>query len=242
MQILTLNAWGHYGPPERMPVLHEAIRSLDPEILCLQETPDKEFLSTLASELGYVTCFHAPDSWLALLSRFPAHTHRIVTYPVRSPLESYSRQALLAQLDLGTRSLWVITTHLAWMAEDEATRITQTEELLKLARPLGEEVLLSGDFNAPPDAPSIRGIREAGFLDLFPHLHPQEPGVTWDNQNPFIQSHSEKFPDRRIDYLFLKEKAADSFRPIRCELVCRTPTGSGLYPSDHYGVMGHFLQ
>ena len=239
---LTLNTWGHHGPPERIPLLRKTLGSLHPEILCLQETPDKGFLSTLASDLGAATCFHAPESGLGILSRFPALTHRIVTYRVRSALETYCRQALLAQLDLGSQSLWVITTHLAWIASDETTRCAQVEELLTLAKPLGDSVLLGGDFNTPPNAPSIQRIREAGFLDLFGRLHPREPGITWDNQNLFIQSHSVKFQDRRIDYLFLNKKGGERFSPADCEVVCRTPTADGIYPSDHYGVMALFRQ
>ncbi len=235
MRVLTLNAWGNNGPPERLPVLSEAIRALDPEILCLQEVPGEGFLSSLVRSLKYTSRFHAPESWLAILSRFPASGHRIETYQTLSRLEPYRRQALLTELSLGSQSVWVATTHLAWQAGDDQTRLAQAEELLQFVSTLGDNVLLSGDFNSPPESEPIHKVCETGFLDLFAELHPEEPGITWDNQNPFIQSHSVRFPDRRIDYLFLRKKALHRLPPLECRIACKTPSAE-LYPSDHYGV------
>lgn len=243
MRILTLNCWGNDGPPERIPFLREAILSLKPDLLCLQETPKYPFFEELASALGHPTRITAPDSGLALSSRFPLRRRRVESYRTLSPLEPYRRQLLLAELTAGEAgglagSLWAAVTHLAWKGEDEPTRLKQAQELIRLAEPLGGgRVLLAGDFNAPPQAPSIRRIREHGFLDLFDHLHPGEPGATWDNANPFIQSHSVRFPDRRIDYLFLKEAALPETRLVSCEVACRTSNPQGLFPSDHYGLL-----
>lgn len=233
MQILTLNIWGTRGPLDRRQILIDAIRALNPDILCLQEATDEKLLSTLS----YPTCLQAPIGGLAILSRFPAKTNRVETYRTASALEPYRRQVLLAELDIGDGSLWAVTTHLAWQAADEPTRISQVEELLKLVEPLPDHLLLSGDFNAEPASPPIQRIVSSGFQDLFTTLHPQEPGITWDNRNPFIQSHTVKFPDRRIDYLFLRKKALEWARLDDCRVVCGSPNPEGLFPSDHYGVL-----
>ncbi len=237
MRILTLNCWGNHGPLERIPLLQEAILSLQPDILCLQETPEDPFFPKLASSLKHPTRVNAPDSWLAVSSRFPVRQHRIESYRTLSPLEPYRRQALGVELALGINSLWVVTTHLAWKAEDEATRLKQADELIRLVEPLGGRVFLAGDFNAKPQRDSIRRVRQQGFADLFARLHPEKPGITWDNSNPFIQSHSVRFPDRRIDYLFLKEAAFPQIQLVSCEVAGRTPNAKGLFPSDHYGLL-----
>lgn len=236
MKILTLNAWGTHGPPVRREILLSALQALNPEIACLQEVTDRALLETLP----FQTCFYAKDSGLAIVSRFPAVTHRVITYSAVSPLEPYRRQALLAKLETGSVPLWVATTHLAWKAEDEATRAAQVEELLQQVEPLRPWVLLGGDFNASPESTPIQRIRASGFSDLFAAVHPDDPGITWDNRNPFIQSHSVQFPDRRIDYLFLPQEAFSRLAPIQCEVVCQTPNAQGLYPSDHYGVLAAF--
>lgn len=237
MRILTLNTWGTRGSRERWPVLMQSLRELDPEILCLQEVTDVSLLDALL----YPNRVYAPGGGLAILSRLPLKNHREITYETISPLEPYRRQVLLAEGLVGSESLWIVTTHLAWRAEDEASRLNQVEELLSLVKPLGDQVILTGDFNAEPFSPPIRRITEAGFADLFGHLHPEDPGITWDNRNPFIQSHSVKFPDRRIDYLFLHEKALSRLRPTHCEVVGNIPPVEGLYLSDHYGVLATFI-
>lgn len=234
MKILTFNLWGILGPAERQPVLLRALRQIDADLLCLQEAADPSLLEQLPD---YPARLRAEAGNLAILSRYPILSHRVVTYAAASPLETYCRQALLAQLQVGETPLWVVTTHLSWRAEDEPTRQAQAEELLALVGPLGENVLLSGDFNTEPDHPPVRRLREAGFVDLFAELHSKEPGITWDNANPFIQSHSARFPDRRIDYLFLHANALRRFAVRRCEVVGRTPSPEGLFPSDHYGVL-----
>jgi len=236
MKVLTLNVWGTHGPAERQGVLLEALKELSPDILCLQEVTDEALLE----RLSYPTKLHFEGSELAVLSRFPVREQRLITFRAVSPLEPYRRQAQMARLDTGETPLWIVTTHLAWQKEDDSTRIAQVEELLKETSSLGASVLVSGDLNAEPDHPPIRRLREAGFLDLFSASHPKDPGITWDNRNPFIQSHSVRFPDRRIDYLFLRQEALSIFPCIGCKIVCGAATSEGLYPSDHYGVLATF--
>lgn len=243
VKVLTLNTWGRNGPPERRPLLIQAIRELQPDIALLQEVTDPSLLD----ELGCPTRLLAGEGWLAIATRFPALRHGSVTYRTVSPMEPYRRQILLAQLDTGAGRVWAGCTHLSWKAEDGATRLAQTEELVRLVSELPEPLLLGGDFNAPPEEPPIRRMREAGFTDLHARLHPSEPGVTWDNRNPFIQSHSVRFPDRRIDYIFMRYPVPDTDKgsryssplltPLTCDVVCNHPSPAGLYPSDHYGVL-----
>ena len=228
VKVLTLNMWGAFGPPERRPVLREAILKTEANLLLLQEAnvPDN-----LLDSLPYPERFHFPEAGLAILSRFPAPEERRITYKVVSPLEPHLRGALFARLDVDGKNLWAGATHLAWKAEDGATRLAQVEELLSFTAALTDPVLIGGDFNAAPADPPIRRMISAGFKDLH-----SEGGITWDNQNPFIQSHSVRFPDRRIDYLFLRGQLP----LVRCDVACRERGAGGLHPSDHYGVLALF--
>ena len=236
MKILTLNAWGAYGPPERRPVLREAILQLDADVLLLQEAN----VPGLLESLPYPARHHFPEAGLAILSRFPILSGREVRYRAISALEPHlTRGALIAEMDTGSVRFQVVTTHLAWKADDGAARLAQAEELLELAAALPDPVLIGGDLNAPPTDPPPQRMVAAGFSDLYARLASNDPGITWDNRNLFIRSHSVLFPDRRIDYLFLRNRSS-GFVPARCEVVCRTPAAEGLYPSDHYGVLAHF--
>ncbi len=237
MKVLTLNSWGVSGPPERLHVLLEAIRAAEAAIVCLQEAVQPELLEPLP----YPHRAHSPEAGLAILSHFPILSQRHPIYSVVSPHEPYRRQALLAEVELPAGLLWVVNTHLAWKAADEASRQAQVEELLALVHPLRNRVLLAGDFNAEPHHAPIAKIVEGGFVDLFAHLHPGSGGgVTWDNRNPYIQSHTVKFPDRRIDYLFLHGETLPWLMPESCEVVCQKPNPQGFFPSDHYGVLAAF--
>ena len=228
MKVLTLNMWGAFGPPERRPVLRQAILQADADLLLLQEAnlPDN-FLESLP----YPERIRFPEAGLAILSRYPAREEKRLPYQTVSPLESHLRGALFARLDVEGKDLWAGSTHLAWKADDGATRLAQVEELLVFIASLPDPVLIGGDFNAAPSDPPIRRMVSGGFRDLH-----AEGGITWDNQNPFIQSHSVRFPDRRIDYLFLRGELS----PARCEVACRDPGAGGLHPSDHYGVLAVF--
>ena len=123
MRVLSFNTWGIHGPARRRPVLEQAVRALGANLLCLQEAAD-------LAQPDRPTRLLAPESGLAILSRFPAASHRTITYETRSPLEPY----------------------------------------------------------------------------------------------------------RRIDYLFLRASAT-ALKPITCQVVCSEPDESGMYPSDHYGVL-----
>ena len=212
-------------------MLREAILKADADLLLLQEANIPE---NFLESLPYPARFHFPEAGLAILSRFPAREEKRLTYQTASPLEPHlTRGLLLARLDVDGKPLWAGTTHLAWKAEDGATRLAQAEELVKATAGLPGPVLIGGDFNAPPEDPPARRMISGGFSDLY-----AGGGITWDNQNPFIQSHSVRFPDRRIDYLFLRGK----FPAGRCEVACREPGAGGLHPSDHYGVLAFFHQ
>ena len=228
MKVLTLNAWGAYGPPERRPVLREAILQIGADILLLQEA---NIPNNFLESLPYPVRLYFPETGLAILSQFPAREEKRITYQAASPLEPHLRGALFAQLEIERKTLWAGTTHLAWKADDGATRLAQVEELLVLAETLRDPVLIGGDFNAEASDPPVRRMVSGGFSDLQ-----ADGGITWDNQNPFIQSHSVRFPDRRIDYLILRGQLS----PARCEVACRERGAGGLHPSDHYGVLAFF--
>jgi endonuclease/exonuclease/phosphatase family metal-dependent hydrolase len=233
LRILSLNAWGDHGPPQRQPVLQKAIETLAPDILCLQETPLK-----LLSRLKIPVRASAPETGLSISSRLPLLGKQLLQYTTRSPLESCQRQALLVQVKTDQGPLGVATTHLAWKAEDGASRLGQVEELLNWIPHPEEPVVLTGDFNAEPHSAPIRKLIKAGFLDGLAAKEPALEAVTWDNNNPFIQSHSTQFPNRRVDYLFLRQPNPPLIQLDDTAVVCSQANSQGLYPSDHYGVAG----
>jgi len=220
--------------------LQTQLSAIAPDIVCLQEAfaPEMAHLLAEACDLQHRAVERLPG--LEVLSCYPILSHQTVPYRVKSPHETHDRRLMLTLIDSSSAaSLRIGCTHLSWKADDEPTRITQVDGLFEAARALAASpLLIGGDFNAMPESEPMRRLHDAGFVEVFAKLHPHEPGYTWDNWNPFIQSHSTHFPDRRIDYLRLNSCAAAQYHIPRCDVVLNTPDVNGVYPSDHYGVLG----
>jgi len=85
--------------------------------------------------------------------------------------------------------------------------------------------LVMGDFNAPPEAPSLRGMLGDGLVDLWAELRPGEPGFTFESQAP----------DRRIDYVLATRDLRGRARTIA--LVGNGLATSRVRLSDHLGLI-----
>lgn len=241
MNAVTLNTWGTYGPyQERWILLIEELMELDPDLICLQEVTECALIQKIkkSSRLRYFV--FAQESALALFSKFPFHRESVIHYGTRSPNEQETRGAIIAEIDFPQGAITVANTHLSWRAEDEEVRLGQAHELIHLVKQVRHPSLLAGDFNASVESQTVREIKNAGLIDLYKHVHPKSKACTWDNQNSFIQTHSVKFPDRRIDFLFADKNFLTRYNLVDCDLVFNKPTASGLYASDHYGVLARF--
>jgi endonuclease/exonuclease/phosphatase family metal-dependent hydrolase len=99
-------------------------------------------------------------------------------------------------------------------------------------------LVLTGDLNARPDAPGIRGlVRKLGLVDAFAAANPGAPGFTV-RQNP---RESRPTAQRRVDYVLARPARGGSVRVAASWIVLRTPDRGPdlrmLWPSDHYGVL-----
>ena len=115
-------------------------------------------------------------------------------------------------------------------------RLSQVQELLETVKNRPYPSLLAGDFNDNPGSKPIEEIKEKGYHNLLELASPNSLRITWDNQNPFIQTHSIQFPDREIDFLFASPEFL-KLNPIKtCKIVFNCSNKDGIFPSDHYGV------
>lgn len=245
MRFLTLNTWGESGPwKERWEVIFGALESHAPDLVAFQEVFDKNWSREIAKRAAfpYYSSPNNPASGLMLLSRFPIQRSELRAMQRKSPFEDYSRYALRAEVEWAGRTVHVFTTHLSWLPEDGETRKAQVRELRDwMAEKAGlAETVLTGDLNAPPDAAEICWLLEAaGLVDAFAALHPGEPGFTWDNRNAFTADQRVTLPDRRIDYILVKGESLT--RHLRaCNLVFERADRSGVFASDHFGLMAEF--
>ncbi len=72
---------------------------------------------------------------------------------------------------------------------------------------------------------TIQTVIDAGYVDAFKLLHPEEPGMTLPTTDPHV----------RLDYVFVPQ--AHAGRLIACGVV-RDPAAVGA--SDHFPVVADF--
>lgn len=107
---------------------------------------------------------------------------------------------------------------------------------------------IGGDFDATPDAASIRFLTGLQSLDgmsthwvnAFAVAGDGSPGYTWSTDNPYVsaaKTFAEPAHRRRIDYVFIGSPF--KWRPrivVRSSAVVLKEQGD-VAPSDHYGVL-----
>jgi len=243
LTVVTLNLWHDQQDwPRRRALIVAELRSLRPDVICLQEVLQHETLRNqahdLAESLGCRVNFVSvdPESSLkrygnAILSRHPVlETHG----KALAPPNDY-RVVAHMRVDVRGRPVDVFDTHLHHTPEGAAIRAEQIRDLLayvKSRRGTGA-VVLAGDFNAPPKAPEMESVMKA-FVDVFAATHRATETDTVTTLNP-----AKGLPSRRIDYVFVARKP--SITPLSSEIVFDVPAADGTWPSDHFGVVARLL-
>lgn len=245
MKILTLNTWQERGPwQERWELTFKEMGRLRPDFVCLQELFNPEWALEIQKRTGLNTLlFPKEPCGLVVLANEPAQAWGMAEL-AHSPLEEYQRFALWSEFEVRQERFVLINTHLSWQLEDGASRLTQAEGMLQLLEEKKAEemeIVLCGDLNAPPHSPEVRKLTWDGkFRDVFHRLHPSEEKYTWDNRNPYAGGAEHKMPDRRIDYILVRNGKAIFKTPAFCDLVFTKPGGRGIFASDHFGVFAEF--
>lgn len=268
LRVVTLNLWGENAPLEqRLALCVEQLKALSPDVVTLQEVrqvPDKvaNTAETLARELDMQYVFEKTVEWgggdegLAILSRLPVRQSGFTRLP--HPMPDDQRIVLWAVVDSGVGGVAIFTTHLTYRMhhgdkrEAQVVAVDATVQSVMAAqteRPVTSVV--TGDFNACPDADEIRFMRgmhslnnrRTYYQDAFlvqpnrPSLALGEPGITWARRNSY--THKLRFleTDRRIDYIFVGAASRDGRGMVHdCRVVLDEPTAEGVFPSDHFGV------
>lgn len=239
----------------RLGLVVRELRSLDPDILGLQESSisgHRNVAERLAKELG-LHWAHASATrrlsgvgWVdrllvwamnfeegpAILSRWPIVDTEIIDLP--RCLRFYDpRVVLRAAVETPLGRLQVFSTHLA----HDACQAKRLGEIVRArAGPL--PALLLGDFNAHESTDWLRAlVRDAGLVDAYRAANPGGSGPTvWqrpDAHDPTVT--------RRVDFIFVVPGTAAPARVRSSHVILSTPgrlaNGAALWPSDHYGVV-----
>lgn len=255
LRVATWNLWWRFGPwEERLPLIVEELRRVDPDVVCLQEvwsTADGSAAQVVADALGFEVAVAEGVDWgdgvrfgNAIASRWPLAAVEEVLLPDAGHPEG--RHVLRADVDGPRGPFQVFCTHLNWRLDQSAVRQAQVRHLAAVVAAAGPRTyppIVCGDFNAEPRSVEIelltgqREVAEPGLVlvDCWHAAHPADPGPTFRTANPYAASQLEW--DRRLDYVFVGwPKARGAGHPVHAETFGTTPTGD-LWPSDHDGVL-----
>ena len=154
---------GRNGSP-----LHDAVRRLEADVLLVNESPKTPLLWKRR-------CRALGEKWglrYAAGGR-PAGSNLIAVGPgvavkgagsqrLRQPLFQPRRGIAWAQLRIEGRLVGVVSCHLSL---DRTRRLREVEQVIAVASALRGPVVVAGDLNEPPQGPSWRRLRAAGFVD-----------------------------------------------------------------------------
>jgi endonuclease/exonuclease/phosphatase family metal-dependent hydrolase len=131
-----------------------------------------------------------------------------------------------------------ITTHLE--AGSAQIQVAQANELLRGPASVDVPVVLAGDMNSAaaggPDTPAAyNALTAGGFADAWAVAHPGDAGYTWP-LHPEDTFPASAAPTERID-LVLVRNGIDVLAAQRVGNTTADLTPSGLWPSDHAGVV-----
>ena len=211
MRVLTWNIWN--GGEGRLAAIERVLHGQAADVVALEEANDRAAVESLGERLGMTVVYGEANSAFAVawLSRLPvtrAQNHRL---PV---LEK-------TLLEIEVEGLRLFATHLSAgrTRADEPRRIAEVEAILAVA---AEADVVVGDFNAvhPNDAVGtpppeerlehvsrrpIELVLEAGLVDCYRELHPDDPGWT------YLASHLWA----RLDFVFASKRVDVG----RCDVV-----------------------
>ena len=245
MKILTLNTWQERGPwRDRWELILKGLKEYDADIVGFQEVFNMDWARKIHGQSGYpYLALSGEHSGLIFLSKFKPVEQECLVMKTKSPTEDYFRYVFYVRVDIGGEKVALFSTHFSWKADENEIRLKQTLELRAFVQEKSGDlpVALMGDLNAGPDTPSVTYLRKTlGWCDTFDAKNPGEGGFTWDYRNPYAAMEREKMAERRIDYIFVRERTGLFKKIGSSRVVFDEPSEEGVYPSDHFGVMTEF--
>lgn len=260
LRIVTFNLWNDRpNMKARMAVAIDGLRALQPDIIGLQEVvgsgQDNCQAADIARALDMQWIYdpvedktppegHTGDWKIgnAVVSRFPISRHESFLLP--STAED-PRRALYTALQTPEGVLPFFTCHLSWEMWNSPRREAQAVALDEFVKKRKGEFppIITGDFNASPDAAAIQFLqgrtsllgKGTWYRDAWARRHPHEDGHTWSDRNPYAVRWIER--NRRLDYIFVGQIREDGWGAILdCRVVLDLPGTDGVFASDHFGV------
>lgn len=259
LRVATYNVYGPANPDweRRHSLIRSTLRKLDADVLALQEVPVNElaFLEDLVGPGYHFSNFSQPSPdgvGGTLATRWPPR--HVAELDLR--ISDRAKDALpwtatlLVEVETPVGTLVVAHHKPSWPFPFEAEREAQA---VLAARTVEEHIgdrdvhaVVLGDFDATPDSASLsflRGRRPVDgfsvcYQDVWEYLHPDDPGRTFDLENPLVrEGEVATAVSRRIDHVLVRAGLHGPTLVVRaCQRFLDAPV-DGVWASDHYGVV-----
>jgi endonuclease/exonuclease/phosphatase family metal-dependent hydrolase len=267
LRVLTLNCWNISAPyEERMRLIRDGIRALDPDLIGLQEIIVRrngfDMGADILAGLGYETAFGAAFRWNESGGNLPPDAdgdgfgnmvaarwpiERSAVHPLPGVESGERRSALATVVATPHGRLAFVTTHFNWKFHHGYVRERQAVELAALVRRWARDTTLppivTGDLNAEPDAAEIRylcGLQSLAGGSTYLQDAWRVAGGTGLGATWDNRNHFAALafePSRRIDYVLVGlADAAGRGTVVSARVVLDEP-GGDVFPSDHFGVL-----
>jgi endonuclease/exonuclease/phosphatase family metal-dependent hydrolase len=245
MRVATLNLWGTRGDWEqRRERLRDGFRALQPDLVAFQEaivTPDYDQVRDILGD-GFQLAHHsdreADGQGISIASRLPLGDLFEVDLNLTPRTGDFACSTLIAEAgDL------LFVNHLpSWQLDFERERELQAATAaVAIEERLGDRhVVVCGDFDADPDAASVRFWtgrqslegHSVCYRDAWESAHPGEPGHTFTPENPLVADPD--WPFRQIDHILVR--CDDHGGPTLQIRDCRR-IFDDVPASDHFGLL-----
>lgn len=267
LRVVTLNVWNRQGDPKRTDLINRELRRLAPDLVSFQEVvhaPERRQLDELIDGTGlYGT--HQADvvrtvpphadrfGGSAVATRWPHRVAEVLDLRMSDANDvPWCSLAVTVPLpNLGDLLFIAATT--SWRLAAESARERQVVALSDLDARHRHALpsIIAGDFNATPDAASIRylkGLQSLGGRSVKYHdaweVAGEGPGYTWIADNPNARSEivmivRQPHHCRRVDYVFVGSWDAHpkAFCEIQSASLGFDRPVDGIWASDHFGVV-----
>jgi exonuclease III len=264
MRVVTQNLLGHHQDwPRRRAAVISWFRRLDPDVATLQEvvvTDDYDQATEIVGDGYHVT--HHPlreenGSGISIVSRWPIGAVRELDLRIGPRAADFPASAQIADIQWPHADMPLLLvnhkpsfrTNLEYERGRQAVLTASFVE--EIVARTGQHVVVAGDFDAVPDAASIRFWRgvealdgtSVAYRDAWQLTHADEPGPTFaPSVMPLVTESWHNDLDRRIDYILIRCTGGKgpSMRITACARVLDSPVDN-VWGSDHFGVTAEFL-
>jgi endonuclease/exonuclease/phosphatase family metal-dependent hydrolase len=244
LRLLSYNI--RYGGAGREDALASTIAAARPDVVLLQEATRAHVVERLAARTGMAQWATFRQQSLGFMSR-----EEVSHYEWHKP--RFSRHAFLDVVPAGTTvrliGVHLSAVHAAWTEQRRVFEVRALMRSIEHHHP-GFHVLV-GDFNtlAPGEVfdlerlprrlrplvwlsggrirwRTIQQVVDAGYVDAFRRVHPQNSGYTFPTHDPHL----------RLDYVFTPQAFVDRVRG--CEVLTG---GDAAAASDHFPLMAELI-